>query len=296
MDITFTCPRCGIVTQIEQEVVGQSGPCRNCDAVVTVTADAPRLSPFGVPGSRRVRQGAWSCLAWIVGLVLLVAIVIAALTPAVMSARQAARRMMSQGHLKQIGLAFHNYHDTYKQLPRAYYLTTSGERTLSWRVAITPFLEHHTILDEYHPEEPWNSPANFEVNSFALSIYRAPWNSDLKSRETGYMVITGPGTLFEEGKAISFDDCGDDLSTTILAVEVMGSGVPWNQPVDLDILNMVFKINGGGMGIRSPWDNGANVLFADGSVVYLPKETLASTLKAMITRSGGEQVQIPRVR
>ncbi len=68
----------------------------------------------------------------------IIGILIALLLPAVQAAREAARRMQCANHLKQLGLALHNFHTQNGGFPPAG-VVGMGEAT--WAVRLLPFLE-----------------------------------------------------------------------------------------------------------------------------------------------------------
>ncbi|MCC9607602.1 DUF1559 domain-containing protein [Blastopirellula sp. JC732] len=87
----------------------------------------------------------------------IIAILIALLLPAVQMAREAARRMQCTNQLKQIGLGWHNHHDTFRFLPTGGYTANvhptftsgrpeAGERQAAgWAFQILPYLEQQAI-------------------------------------------------------------------------------------------------------------------------------------------------------
>ena len=71
-----------------------------------------------------------------------IGLLLALLLPAVQSAREAARRMQCQNNLRQIGVAFHNYHDQVGGLPFGWDTHGTG-----WSALILPQLEQQTLYD-----------------------------------------------------------------------------------------------------------------------------------------------------
>ena len=93
----------------------------------------------------------------------IIAILIALLVPAIQKVRAAASKTACQNNLKQLGLACHNYHDTFKTLPPAVriinpdsdYLVASAYRSPgfgpNWLVYLLPYMEQSALFESVEP-------------------------------------------------------------------------------------------------------------------------------------------------
>jgi prepilin-type N-terminal cleavage/methylation domain-containing protein len=128
----------------------------------------------------------------------IIAILIALLLPAVQQAREAARRTQCKNNMKQIGLAFYNYHDTHTVFPVNYAMrgfpgggtlppnTNDGPAIAnsgrSWLQFILPFVDQAPLYNQIDfggVDGTWpglfqNNPNNQQIAQMALSVYLCP--------------------------------------------------------------------------------------------------------------------------
>ncbi len=104
----------------------------------------------------------------------IIGILVALLLPAVQAAREAARRMQCSNNLKQLGLALHNYHDTYKTFPpdAIWHGNRPGTvqaaqdvRNYTWIAMMLPFVEQGAFYDQIN----FSLPALAELNRIQVA-------------------------------------------------------------------------------------------------------------------------------
>jgi prepilin-type N-terminal cleavage/methylation domain-containing protein/prepilin-type processing-associated H-X9-DG protein len=139
----------------------------------------------------------------------IIGILVALLLPAIQAAREAARRTQCKNHLRQIGVAFHNFHDTHKQLPTGGtapgaliedYLRDTGSQTvaanrvgpangpltqgLCWMFQILPFLEEEAVHD---------ITQSAELPRVAITLYNCPSRRGVTKGPPGITLVDYAG-------------------------------------------------------------------------------------------------------
>ncbi len=192
----------------------------------------------------RKRDGGFTLIELLV-VIAIIATLVAILLPAVQQAREAARRSTCKNNLKQLGIAIHNYHDTYNLLPALSYDNeiNGGDEarhaSFGWSVFLMPFMEQSAAYDAVSPGTPQrlhqavNDTNKLRVMQTPMASFRCP--SDAGPQTNGhYKINNGSG-----------DDANDvELATTnYLAVNnservarnnangaFVSAGVPGNPP------------------------------------------------------------------
>jgi len=131
------------------------------------------------------RQTKGFTLVELLVVIAIIGILIALLLPAVQQAREAARRSQCANNLKQMGLALHNFHDTYNRFPPGNANNSAPFGTgavniggASWMAYIMPFLELNNAYEQadFLSQNFNTAQITDAIGNQEFSVYRCPSN------------------------------------------------------------------------------------------------------------------------
>jgi hypothetical protein len=183
--------------------------------------------------------------------------------------RGVGARTQSLNNLRQMALAFHNYHATFTTFPPAALCDAAGKPLLSWRVAILPFVEEQELYKQFKLDEPWDSEHNKKLLDKMPKIYALPGARIKEPGRTVYQLFVGKDALFEGGKKPRITDVLDGTSNTLLIVEA-AEPVPWTKPADIPLGARDPRSQVGGW-----FGDIVNVALCDGSVRTIHRKKMS---------------------
>lgn len=236
-----------------------------------VTSDVVLSLNFAIAKQRLLEQSGWQPPE-----------VIAAEDPKAKS--DTALMVASSQHLRQLGLAAHNYHDVHNQFP-AFSKNENGRPLLSWRVMVLPYLEQAALYNEFHLDEPWDSPHNRALIGRMPDIFRSPGVKASQPGMTTYQTVMGEDTIFKaNGGKVSFADVKDGTSNTAMMIDASPEfETIWTKPADL--MPDTAKLR---KALEDRFNNGGLVLLTDGSVIKLRKGLDDATMMNLFSRNDGQ--------
>ena len=218
------------------------------------------------------------------GAMVLAPLAVSVTLPAILAARKAAQRNQGLNNLKQIALAFHNFHDVNGHLPTNFY-DDDGKALLSWRVRLLPYLEQQALYEQFHLDEPWDSAHNRPLADVVVPFFVSP-ESSARNGKTRYLALAGEETLFPGNEELHFRHITDGMSNTIMFVEALPSeAVIWTRPKDIEF------------DTKKPFDGLISskgqfaAAFADAHCAWLSRATGEDDMRAYATRAGGEIIK-----
>jgi ribosomal protein S27E len=285
MPIQFACPHCGKQTVVADQFAGQTGPCAACGQTVTVPVGG--MGSLGAPaGPARSSSGPSVLLVilgvFLFGLLICGGLAVALIIPAANTAKQAAKRMNSMNHLKQLGIALHSYHDVHGCFPPAVVNDAQGNPLYSGRVLLLPYLEQSGLYERFDKSKAWDSPENLPISQTMVPTFLDPARTTGNAYRSDYVFVTGQGTVFEANRKVNIAEIVDGTSNTVAMFETSQGPTSWAEPSDWDVSSGTL-----------PPGNHERVrlfLYCDGSIRPVDHATAQQFIRAITSRNGGEVV------
>ncbi|MDR2438679.1 MAG: DUF1559 domain-containing protein [Planctomycetaceae bacterium] len=189
----------------------------------------------------------------------IIGVLIALLLPAVQAAREAARRSMCTNHLKQMGIAVHNFHDTQNGLPP---ISVGGSKhedsgRASFWILLYPFMEQNTLYESIASAE-LGTTKGFDIilcpNGMGTDTTTTWWGKMTKEQKEGFGSVSTYRCPTRRGSSQSlYDDSSavenvrgplGDYAVVVRAKNVNSVSSAWHGHISLKDTETAVSITG----------------------------------------------------
>jgi prepilin-type N-terminal cleavage/methylation domain-containing protein len=205
----------------------------------------------------------------------------ALLAPAIQAAREAARRAECASHLRQIGIALANYHESFTTFPIG--CRDNRGLQIAWSAPLLPFLDEHDAWAAFDPSAAYNSLANRHSASTVIATYLCPSATTADDRHGPTSGDVNENGAWEPGDDLAWTDyggmfgVGDPRLPLGNGVMIYEQAIPATQISDgLTRTIIVGEDAGRGLALHGTWADGQNVFDQTGPVCRTQNNELFS--------------------
>ena len=215
-----------------------------------------------------------------------------------------ARSLMANRsiQLRQLCLAMEHYQEHSGSFPPAFIADDDGRPMHSWRVLVLAFIEQDHLARNYDLSKSWDSPNNLRLVSKMPDFFRTRGDeSPPTTGVTNIVAVVGPETAWPGARARTRDEFGE--RKVLLFVETFASDIPWTEPRDLSVDELVAELAPkltvfrwwlklpptGWRSARHPI--GRAVVLSDGSAHFVRGDLSPEAVRALARMEGVEGVE-----
>lgn len=211
-------------------------------------------------------------------------LVIAFLLSAIERAREAALRSESKNNLKQIGLALHNYHDTFATLPPGGIVNADGVPYHCWTTSLDPYLWSSPWYSHLNFSVPWDAPSQLDL---FINAWQPAWQNPRVAevrRKDGLQELhyAANSWVLYRNSSVTLDEVGD-IQNTLLIAEARGNYRPRGIPGNWRDVRLGLNVSDDGFGVKT--SDVTLVMMADGSVRAVSQGTDPAVWNALAGES-----------
>ena len=303
MPFVFVCPFCHAKFNVDDAYRGQAGQCAECGKPIAMpgiakasqsAVEVQSSSPPKIAKNRKLLYRGGLFLGGLMGLSLIVFVLYRLALPELTIVKARHDTNLTAINLQRIANALNEYAKDYGSYPPPEVADKNGVPLYSWRVLILPYLGYENIYNSFDLNASWSNQQNIVMLGSMPDEYKSiPNDYMLGNSETLVTFVVGQNTLFPTAtSSLSSADISDSTDETILVTEGRRKNNTWTAPFDLTMSGLLTVTSSATDMIGGTRSVGAIAITVDESRLYLPEALSNTKVLALVSPSGGENINI----